>query len=182
MCGDLAMIQEVLVLARNELSSHININIQNDFGSTPLHYAIEHNERNIINLLLSQSNIDVNIKDCNGYTPLYYAVEYRKIDIVDALLSNVNIDINIKDRDGNIPLHLAVSNYCSDIVKLLLDHNCDYTLCNNRHQTPKALAIERLYQMERSSPTSPKRIRELEAIIDLFRYYETSPEIKEPDQ
>lgn len=115
---------------------------------TILYKAIENNNIEIIDLLLSNPNIDVNYKSLriNNFkglgvkkeikTILYRAVESNNPSIVKNLLSKSNIDVNQKsykyltldgDKDGEYikfktPLHLAVLIKNIEIIKILLSN------------------------------------------------------------
>lgn len=66
----------------------VNVNMQDNYGKTALHYACiccENKNYDIINLLLS-FNIDTNIEDESGKTALDIALELKKLDVVDFIL------------------------------------------------------------------------------------------------
>ena len=68
----------------------------NDFhhGKTLLHYAIELNQFDLVQLLLKHPDIDVNIKDTDGGTPLRYALRRSRYKIFEFLLQQKNLDLN----------------------------------------------------------------------------------------
>ena len=49
-----------------------NINIKDEYGRTPLHFAARYENEEIAEILI-EAGADVNIKDKDGQTPLYYA-------------------------------------------------------------------------------------------------------------
>lgn len=82
--------------------------IEKIIEKTPLIYAVENNDIELVNLLLSCPKIDVNLSDKEigrsrylfndetiEATPLFYAVENDNIAIVKLLLANENIDVNL---------------------------------------------------------------------------------------
>eukprot|EP00344_Euplotes_crassus_P002521 CAMPEP_0196996146 /NCGR_PEP_ID=MMETSP1380-20130617/2107_1 /TAXON_ID=5936 /ORGANISM="Euplotes crassus, Strain CT5" /LENGTH=234 /DNA_ID=CAMNT_0042412029 /DNA_START=167 /DNA_END=872 /DNA_ORIENTATION=- len=50
-----------------------NINQNDKFGNTPLHFAIQNEKIEIVDFLLSQDNIKVDVEDSQKNSPLYYA-------------------------------------------------------------------------------------------------------------
>ena len=80
---------------------------RNWLNKTPLCYAVENQNIEIINLLLEHKDIDINLPSIPillfltkfyniwlNKTPLCYAVEKQNVEIVKLLLANENIDIN----------------------------------------------------------------------------------------
>src|SRR5919198_1326648 len=66
-----------------------------DFGKTPLHYAAQKDNVDIVETLLGHE-AKVNEKDKYGETPLHYAVEYKNVDIVKILVEH-GAKVNEKD-------------------------------------------------------------------------------------
>lgn len=114
---------------------NIDINIQNDDGSTALHLACwkgqtasscnsflgyflnmssicEEDYTEVVKTLLAFPNIDVNIQDEDGKTPLHvaclrYCFPNDTQEVVKALLANADINVNIQDKWGYTALHYA---------------------------------------------------------------------------
>lgn len=72
------------------LESGADLNMVDDDGWTPLHYASRHGNFEIIELLLDLG-ADINIKNEKGYTALHYAIINEDIEIVDLLLKRGTI-------------------------------------------------------------------------------------------
>ncbi len=122
------------------ISKSTEINVLNDLGDTPLHYAIEYSSLDIITLLVKlgagidrQSNI--------GETPLHSAIRSAnpKYNIIEYLLKK-EAHPNLADYDNYTPLHTAVFFGYKDIVTLLLDYGANSSLKNNNNESPKELA------------------------------------------
>lgn len=64
-----------------------DINLQDDYGNTALHYAISYNREKIVKLLLD-NHADINIKDKNNATPLDRVSEYT-YTYIKKLLNNI---------------------------------------------------------------------------------------------
>jgi len=112
--------------AKAFIEGSININVSDGHGYTPLHYAVQNDHKEIVELLISK-NADVNAKNRSGQTPLHIASDGGNKDIVELLLSK-GADINATDHRGQSPLHQAVSNGHKDIVELLIAKGDDVSL------------------------------------------------------
>lgn len=109
--------------------THIGISlvdIQDNNGNIPLHYAINSQNLYAINdLLESQSNI--NHADNNGYTSLHLAIHTKNIEICKLILAK-NININAKTNTGETALHIACNLELINLVELLIENNIDINL------------------------------------------------------
>jgi ankyrin repeat protein len=102
-----------------------DVNAQNKYKQTPIHYAIQCNSFDedsdedsdgdsaitILRYLLSQKNIDANIKGDDGNTLLHYAcrnINYCPLDIFKVLIETHGADVNAQDNDDNTPIHCAL--------------------------------------------------------------------------
>ncbi|XP_045203203.2 uncharacterized protein LOC123556503 [Mercenaria mercenaria] len=89
-----------------------NVNAQNYWRQTPLHYAAAARSVGTIKVLLSQPGIDVNCMDVNGYTALHtFVISSKKFDgnwkEGMKILVEAKIDINAQTKYGQTILHLA---------------------------------------------------------------------------
>ncbi len=83
--GNLDLLKDTYQLL---LSKVIDINAKDEYGRTPLYYAVYYNEPEMIEFFIDKgANID--IKDNNGKTLLEVANEYGKRKIVNILMSKV---------------------------------------------------------------------------------------------
>jgi ankyrin repeat protein len=106
-----------------------DVNAKDEWGDTPLDYAIDNDDSDIMNILIAKG-ADVNAKDDRGQTALHRMLDVRRHsdtsgyrlskDTIELLL-NKGADVNSKDKDGRTPLHLAAESVDADIVKVLLD-------------------------------------------------------------
>lgn len=90
------------------------------FGKTALHAAVEGNQYETVQYLLSK-NVPINYQDNRKKTPLMLAVETRNVDMVKLLLDSFP-DVCIKDVEGNNILHQAVAQNNPEIITLLFNH------------------------------------------------------------
>lgn len=85
------------------LECKVNINAQNDKGSTPLHVAVGSGNVEIIRELLKfKPNIE--LRNINGSTVLHSAMS-RFTPAIFKLLISYGADTNAQDNDGNTVLH-----------------------------------------------------------------------------
>jgi ankyrin repeat protein len=158
----------------------VNINLSDGHGYTPLHYAVQNNQKEIVQLLLA-NGADINTKDNLRRTPLDIAMEKEgDQDIVKLLVGNVaevsthvaafigDAD-KIKDfieHDGSLDtrdvrdwtlLHWATAGNHKDIAKLLIEKGADVNAKDNWDWTPLHCAIY-----------SSKDITEIKSMIELL--------------
>ncbi len=142
-----------------------DIEAQDNYGDTPLYYAIGQGDKYLVQTFLEQG-AKVNVRNQEGKTPLHYAglktditkallkaganVHIsdnkgktplhcaRKVDVAEALI-NAGADVNAQDEEGNTPLHYAKNtsyNKTNDMVKLLLSKGANANVQNKNGETP----------------------------------------------
>lgn len=121
--------------------NQVNINIQDEYGNTPLQYACDGNHVDCVRLLL-ENHANITLPDCNGNIPLHNA--RRSVECAQ-LLINAGSPIDIKNRLGNTPLHLACNAGNAYVVKLLIHHGADINSVSIEGNTPLATACFRDY-------------------------------------
>ena len=148
--GHLEITDKLLDCPRNELPTVINR--KDNQGRTPLLYATEANQKDIVNSLLD-AGADGNVKDNDHLTPLHLANKMGHISCVEILIHhcdidcvtmdnepavmlacqnshtkcvetmlNVDADIIRPNKDGSRPIHAASEQGNKEIVSLLLHH------------------------------------------------------------
>lgn len=116
-----------------------NINLKDEYGSTPLHYSCRRGDLES-SILLLDTHADVNAVDSNNRTPLYLATYESRLHIVKLLL-NRGADPNIVDHYNSSPLHRAK---CSEVVELLVAHgSTNINAVDWRNNTPLNRASRR---------------------------------------
>ena len=99
---------------------NIDVNLEDEYGSTPLQIAEGKKDMGIVRLLLARPDISVKSKDSNGRTLLQRATINKDTETVRLLLARPDIDVNSKDNNGQTLLQIAGINEDMEIVRLLL--------------------------------------------------------------
>lgn len=110
-------------LARTLIKQHVDVNIAEADGTTPLHWAAERDDRDLVVLLLG-SGARVNAVNMYGVTPLSLACRNRNATMVGVLL-RAGADPNQAIRTGETPIMTASLAGSADAVKLLLEAGAD---------------------------------------------------------
>jgi len=108
-------------------AENIDINLQNNYGLSPLHYAAAFGHLEVLLVLLDIDNIDINLQDNDGASALMYATLSGEKDVVDLLIkqSDINLDLQVTDglgpgiTAGYTALDVAKEYGHSDIAELL---------------------------------------------------------------
>jgi ankyrin repeat protein len=99
---------------------HVDVNVRNKNGGTPLHVAASQAQPEALEILL-QHNALVDARAKNGATPLHFAAFKRKAGHLEAarILLKHNADVNARMDNGATPLSLALRNGNNDMADLL---------------------------------------------------------------
>ncbi|KAI0424748.1 hypothetical protein F5Y09DRAFT_353104 [Xylaria sp. FL1042] len=131
-----------LLLDTDQVDADVNCKDKND--RTPLHYAVNNNNSDLVQLLLDTGQTDVDCEDKGGRTPLCYAAFNNNNDIAKLLLNTGQVDVNCKDENSRTVEWVFRTHYYnnSNLVKLLLNTsqvNVNYK--DIYDQTPFSVAI-----------------------------------------
>ena len=96
-----------------------DISAFDDDDLTPLHYAVESEDVNIVRLLLK---LNANVTACNSSgAPLHIAAKKDNLDVIRVLVQNGHpTDIDVRDIEDYTPLHMAAQNGCDRSAALLV--------------------------------------------------------------
>ena len=129
------------VVAQLLLEGGAEINMQDRFRMTPLHWASHSGHCGVAKLLL-ESGADLNIQCRSGYTPLKIAAMNGRIDVVKLFLKR-GAETNRANQDGSTPLHFASLFGYKDVVQLLLDAGAEINMVTHTGHTPLGYATQR---------------------------------------
>ncbi|RDW89925.1 ankyrin repeat domain-containing protein [Aspergillus mulundensis] len=109
-------------LCTSALRDGANPSIRMDRRKTPLMFAAESGQTEIVQLLLSQKGVDPNLAGRpDGATPLHAAVQAGQHEVVHILLATEGVDPDSRDRNGHTPLMLASSSPSAETADIFLD-------------------------------------------------------------
>jgi len=137
------------------LITHIDVNIKNIDGITPLIYAIKSDNYEIFKMLLNDNNIDVNIKDNNSESILFWAIkkciynDSKSWYYINDLVKHDKLDINICNIYGDTPLMYCIKKYHTNenLFSLLLRHtNINPNIPNYNGEIPIFYTFNKNYR------------------------------------
>jgi len=118
-----------------------DINVQDDGQRTPLHYAVQCNNVDVVELLINISGADVRAIDTNKQTPLHFAARHNpSADVIRALVEGgavVDARADYGLYKQLTPLHFAVRhNPSADVIRALVDKGADIDARDYMQWTP----------------------------------------------
>jgi len=125
---------------RRLIKKGADIESTDEFGRTPLCYAIVDRRYDMATLLIS-SGANVNHADSGNWIPLHFAAQNSDEPMIRLLLDS-DSQVDAKNNHGNIPLQIAVFNYRGDpkIVQDLIAAGADRHHANIHGVSPVGLA------------------------------------------
>ncbi|XP_066985151.1 uncharacterized protein [Macrobrachium rosenbergii] len=122
-----------------EDGAEINVRLDKTMA-VPFHYAAEHNNVEVLRMLLSKG-ADINIKSSNNMNALHFAALLGSNDALEYLLQE-GADINAQTKQlGWSPLHITVSNDNLEATQILLENNAFINIKDNMGLTPLHASI-----------------------------------------
>ena len=104
-----------------------DVNFQYMQDLSPLHYAVQGQNVDILNLLIEKM-AEINSRSQQGYTPLHICCRLGQYEFVKILTKVPDIFVDIEDNIGNTPLHYATLSNQGKIVSHLVK-NCKANPC-----------------------------------------------------
>ncbi|KAI8902560.1 ankyrin repeat-containing domain protein [Globomyces pollinis-pini] len=98
-------------------------------GNTCLMTAVNYQNAEVVNLILSRAKHLIPIANNKGKTPLLLSCELGLLEITKKLIE-MGASINEKDLDGSTPLHYVSSWGHADLISLLISCGADVTISN----------------------------------------------------
>lgn len=136
------------------LNKGARVNIFDDEGRTPLHYAQDSNKLDNANILIQHKPVLTIIGDNADQTPLHEAALNNKLPFLKMYL-NTACDVDVRNNMKRTPLHEAVRNNSKDATKLLISHGADIQAKDIASYTPYdyALQVQPLDNVSHRYPT-----------------------------
>lgn len=108
----------------------VDVNIQSEYGNTPLMAALFNNHLEIVNRLLNQDKIDVTLEDQFRHTLLMFSAHKGIYSITKKILERIPTGllrtyVNIKSVNQVTAMTAAVYNNNAKMVELLLNYGAD---------------------------------------------------------
>ena len=140
LCNENWWANSSLKIIKEKLITSKNLNIRDDYGFRPLHFAVQNGEKEKVKLLLS-AGVNTNAKTDHGFTPLYFAVGKKgDLEIIKMLIKSGS-SLNVKDKNGITPLHYAAWGSSEKII-LLLNAGADKNAITKSGKTAFDLALD----------------------------------------
>ena len=89
------------------LRRRANVNTQDKYKKTALHYAATNNRLDIVQKLVDEK-VNLEIEDDDGNTPIHYVVEQPEHYAIAKLLVQKGVSLKHKNKKGDDPMSLAV--------------------------------------------------------------------------
>ncbi|CAB0032608.1 unnamed protein product [Trichogramma brassicae] len=127
----------------DEMNQPLQVDAQDKFGCTPLHYAVRSYERcctETVRALLKRG-ANPNILDKNGMTPFHVCCQKKFVDLAIMLFEHCDdkyrpLQVNTRDKFGKTPLHYAIEQQLEKLVKIILENKADPNLSDSEGSTP----------------------------------------------
>ncbi len=133
--NDVVANEELISILKNK---GISINKTDNYGNSPLHFAILSGESEYARSLINQGT-DLNMKNQMDLSPLHLAAFFNNEEIVNALL-NKGAEINLKGNTGYTALHIASEMNHIEIARDLVIYGAKNSLKTDQKLTPKDIA------------------------------------------
>lgn len=118
-----------------------NINVLNERGLAPIHYAIRHGHNDALRKLIdANANVDRQDKK-NKWTPLHWAVASSDVSAVKILL-DAKADLSIEDPENRTPFHMAAYFNLTNMLRELAALGMDVNKVNSTGKTALHYAAE----------------------------------------
>ncbi|XP_077510079.1 B-cell lymphoma 3 protein-like isoform X4 [Amblyomma americanum] len=156
----------------------LDMNIQDKWGYTVLHEAVESNNLDIVNLLLSLPSADVTVMNKKGFNVLHSAAFQGNNFATEKIILRSPDLVDEKTADGDAALHLAVVNGHYRVVETLLTQIAERILQCREPGVDSSLALACFLasmggdlQRENSVGVTPLQMAESNAVLALLVFW-----------
>jgi ankyrin repeat protein len=144
--GDLSELQGFLIEVKGAhaddptaLTVDAVVNLQDQFGNTPLLWAAKGGDFDTVQFLLSKSvlhnGVRASVANLQGSTALHWAAYNGTSELIELLLAE-GIDIHAQSQGGETALHWAVDWNNEAATRTLLTHDANPNIIDARGNTP----------------------------------------------
>jgi len=126
-------------LASNSIGQ-IDIDVCDDQGHTPLHYACAEGHKRAIETLIAY-DCNVNAENIRQNRPLHYAAANDSNDLCQPLVK-AKADVDAQNINGQTALHIATQEACTSTIFHLLNAEADPNIRDANGNTCSHLAIK----------------------------------------
>lgn len=131
--ADVAESQQWSTLSKWLLRDGVNVDHAQADGMTALHWAVFHNQSNIVELLI-RAKSNVNASTRYQVTPLSIAATHRETETVKLLLE-AGAEVDVRSPGGETPLMIAARAGNADSIRQMLSHKATLDAKDKAGQT-----------------------------------------------
>ncbi|XP_006880602.1 PREDICTED: transient receptor potential cation channel subfamily A member 1 [Elephantulus edwardii] len=105
------------------------VNVMDNYGNTPLHWAAEKNQVESVKFLLNRK-ANPNLRNNSMMAPLHLAVQFGNIEVVKVLVEHRSTNINLEGENGNTAVVIACSKDNSEALQILFSKGAKMCIAN----------------------------------------------------
>eukprot|EP00667_Euglena_gracilis_P015769 EG_transcript_16417 len=122
--------------------STINVNDQNRFGRTPLHYACRNGQLQAASVLINEGHSRVDVQTNTMSTVAHECCRFGQAALLRLMLQADKEFVNTVNAFGSLPIHVACVSGSIECVQVLLKWHSSTTTRNKKGMTPLHIACE----------------------------------------
>ena len=131
--------RDYTTIMESMIDHHLNLNICDETGRTPLMEACTHKAMQLIELFV-KAGADVNARNKKGETAFFRAAGSGSIEMM-AQLKKSGADIDIPNNNEQTPLMLSVNRFNQRTLEWLIENNADVNIKDMQGNTALMYAI-----------------------------------------
>lgn len=106
-----------------------SVNMMDNFGNTPLHWAAGKNQAGSVKFLLNKG-ANPNLRNSSMMAPLHIAVQSLHNEVVKVLTQHSSTNLNLEGENGNTAVLIACSKDNSEALQILLNKGAKPCISN----------------------------------------------------